>query len=185
MKLSGKFLVMFLQLVVFLGFFVDINESQSNLPDTPLPITKKVRCIVGYGQSGAAFAEEQTHPMFCHGTHYCWRAKTDRTNINKLKNMFVFPWLDYYEEYFVLGCGGYLGTPKDDPWRPIPVPLGFIAPTHMQITVNETVVLPGDSLNMEIVYTCHGDYCSPAANRFGVSTLLAVMTTALSVYFLS
>jgi hypothetical protein len=28
-----------------------------------------------------------------------------------MRRMFVFPWQGHYEEYYVMGCGGYVGSP--------------------------------------------------------------------------
>jgi hypothetical protein len=35
------------------------------------------------------------------------------TDIKKVQHLIDFPWDDYYDEYYIKGCGGTFGMPAD------------------------------------------------------------------------
>lgn len=134
-----------------------------------------IKCETGFGQRGASYDEKETWVRRCVHSNYCWRAKTDRTKIDTLRKMFTFPWSDFYEEFYVMGCGGYLGTPEFDPRYPrrtVNLPAGYEKLKTFTVHQEETVMLKGGDLEMEIEYTCHQDMCDLAASRPHASWLL-------------
>ena len=171
--------------VLLLCVITPLSNSQDIVyRKTPL-IKSDITCEIGFGQRGADFDERRSWYRRCHESNYCFRASTDRTKIETLKRMFVFPWKAFYEEFYVLGCGGYLETPLYDPWRPHLRPRGFIPPTEIYLNQSGNVLTPGgDQITMKLVYTCNYDMCSSASRSFGSLAAAATITTVLSYLLL-
>jgi hypothetical protein len=45
------------------------------------PLLKGLYCEIGFGQRGASFDERQSWFRMCHDTTYCWRGRTDTTQV--------------------------------------------------------------------------------------------------------
>ena len=45
------------------------------------PLNKGLYCEIGFGQRGASFDERQSWFRMCHDTTYCWRGRTDTTQV--------------------------------------------------------------------------------------------------------
>jgi hypothetical protein len=174
-------------MLAFHIFFLLLVLVHVTVTNSQNPVIKPPRdfiiCEVGFGQRGASYDEKQSWFRMCYDTHYCWRAHADRTHYQQMKNMFVFPWNEFYEEYYLLGCGGYLGSSKEDPWRPLyPLegyPEGYgtrLDHWDINATAPVSVRTPGDSIQLEIDYTCTYNYCSAAAGRtVGMTSFLLAL----------
>ena len=170
-----------------------VNVIGQNDPTykTPLYELTGIFCNIGYGQSGAAFEESQTWPRRCRDSDYCWKGYTDSRNLEKLQNMFIFPWNYRYETFFVQGCGGYLGTPVKNPrvrpidWEITHPDTQFIPPSEINITAPVTVRVPGGSLTLTIDYTCMDDLCSagyiPFSSSSNIVTTMIISTIMMSI----
>ena len=160
-----------------LGQTKPVLEDDDRLPYRIQQHYGGIHCMIGYGQEGAAFDEAQTWPRYCRDSNYCWKAHTDGRDINILREMFVFPWKDHYEFYYVQGCGGYLGTPLEDPqlpptdwdWQTGPwmqnvhsAYKGLYLDVKVNVTESPDVRLQGGQLLLKIDYTCNEDLCSEA-----------------------
>jgi hypothetical protein len=158
-----------------------------------------IRCVIGIGQRGDAFYTEHMWMRSCPRTMYCWEGKTN--DIDKVRRLFPdYEWQirdgkTFYFEYYVRGCGGYLGTPMVDPKFKVTqtLPDGTLVLAskpadelkELKLTLTDTS-RAGATADFDISYTCQDDFCTSGAARIvGKGLLLSVLASfALSMFAL-
>jgi hypothetical protein len=133
-----------------------------------------IKCPIGYGQRGLQHSNKIEWPRQCPLSSYCWEATTrERQDAARL---FSFHWGDYYDQYFVRGCGGEFGT----------------HPTVPPDSVLNVSVLPvdvkgkGGTAKMRLSYSCSKDMCSSATRTLaGAHHLLVVAVISMSYIVLT
>lgn len=184
--------IQILQVIFYLISIINVIGVPDYTYVTPKSELSGIYCNIGYGQSGAAFVESQTWPRRCRDSDYCWKGYTDSRDLQKLQNMFIFPWNYRYETFFVQGCGGYLGTPVKNPqamprdWFTTHPDTQFIPAREINITAPQTVRVPGGFLTLTIDYTCGDHYCSAASiPTFSSTTIIKTMMITTIMMILS
>jgi len=144
-----------------------------------------IQCIYGYGQRGVVYESGIEWVHNCPGVLYCFEAFTN--NITAVINLIDYPWDQYYDQYYVRGCGGDYGTPKDfHPYRGKPNendlrkdPSQII----MNISTSQTITGQGGKAPFKLKYICRKDQCIGSSVSTNISITLTIFLS-LMVSFL-
>ena len=146
-----------------------------------------IQCIYGYGQRGLQYESSIEWVHNCPGILYCFEAFTN--NITAAIQLIDYPWDKYYETFYVRGCGGDYGTPKD--FHPYKGKSNEAAlrkdPTQiiMNITTPTTITGQGGKAPFKLKYICRKDQCIGSAVTTQVSiTLMITLTVIVSILFI-
>ena len=119
-----------------------------------------ISCYIGWGQRGLGYSNELLWPRTCPHSMYCFEAVT--TNMKLVDQLIDYPWDDYYDQYFIRGCGGSFGTANDiHPYRGNPTnfrtTLGLV---KINVTTPHEVTGKGGTALMDLKYICRRNFCS-------------------------
>mmetsp|Transcript_7498 Transcript_7498/g.12597 ORF Transcript_7498/g.12597 Transcript_7498/m.12597 type:complete len:185 (+) Transcript_7498:192-746(+) len=143
-------------------------------------------CLAGYGQRGKLRSAGVEWVRTCKHSKFCWEATT--TDIESMKQLFDFPWDDYYEEYYLQGCSGDYGTERL--WSPF---IYTNQGVHLQstpeevlvnITLPDTITGRGGTVQMELKYSCFENFCSSAPSSSSPPWRSALLTASVGAALL-
>jgi len=136
-------------------------------------VIPRITCKVGYGQRGLVYQEGIEWVHTCKDGFYCFEGFT--TDVKSVSKMIDFPWRgDYYNEFYIRGCGGDYGTPYD--WHPFkgnPVTYrakGFI---KFNLTTPRDFQLFGGTYEFGLTFACRRDLCDKPVFKKGMSGLFS------------
>ena len=121
-----------------------------------------IECYIGYGQRGAQTSNGISWRRTCLNSKYCFEAVTN--DIGKMKKLFDYPWDPYYMEFYVTGCGGEFGTPKQfHPYKKQPNEKHLrLTPRSIQMNIStpKTLTVQGGKEGFDMNYECRRQLCN-------------------------
>jgi hypothetical protein len=137
-----------------------------------------INCRYGYGQRGVQYENSIEWVHNCPGVLYCFEAFTN--NISAAILLLDYPWDQYYSTYFVRGCGGDYGTPKDfHPYRGNAALRKDPSKIIMNISTPLTITGQGGKAPFKLKYICRRDQCIGSGTYTKVSIALIITLTLL------
>eukprot|EP01040_Poterioochromonas_malhamensis_P006375 gene6375-6868_t len=144
---------------------------------------------MGYGQRGLVNSNEIAWTKSCPKAQYCFEAVT--FDYDTIKDLIDYPWNDYYEYYFVRGCGGDYGTNiVYHPWRSLPKSArSKIGSVKLNLTMPDVITGYGGTGQFLLKYTCRHDLCvknvkSGSMRSFSTSLTAVIAVIAIGTWWL-
>lgn len=147
-----------------------------------------INCNYGYGQRGLQYENSIEWVHSCPGIKYCFEAFTN--NITAAIQLIEYPWDQYYETFYVRGCGGDYGTPKDyHPYRGKPNEDSLRKdPTQIFLNISTPLTITGNGgkAQFRLRYICRKDACAVSSSVYSksINVLMIAITLLVSLLLL-